>query len=311
MYGITPDEPLDGVRIWSSGGADLELASTLAWVERTVGPVMAVEPMPEASHTNHRLVLESGAMLVLRRYTDEELRDGDPWYVPADEIAALRALEAVEGVPVPHLVAADPDAVECDVSTLLLTWLPGSRPGRPDDLDAFVRGLAEPLPAIHAAPLVGRAYEPYLISDGERFEDLRPPAWATDPRVWERAFVAATAEQPPAPRRFIHRDFHQGNTLWEGDALTGVIDWTTGCSGPAGIDVAQMRINLAWEFDLETADAFLDVWRALEPGDEHDPFWDLLDAADWLGDGSPNEPVPPGGLERYEAFVARTLSELG
>ena len=286
---------------------------TLAWVEREVGKVRSSDPMPEASHTNHRLTIEtSGSELlaVLRRYTDEELRGGDPWYVPSREIEALRALEAVE-VPVPRLLAADPVGLECDVPALLLTRLPGAPSGRPDDFDAFVRALAEPCPAVHRAPLVERNYETYLASDGERIEDLRPPAWAADPRVWERAFESATSEPPEAPAHFIHRDYHQGNTLWEEGRLTGIVDWTTGCSGPVGVDLAQMRINLAWGFDLETADAFLDARRAVaDDPTEHHPYWDLLDAVDWLGDGELNEPVPDGGLDRYEAFVARTLSEL-
>lgn len=288
---------------------------TLAWVEREVGPVRTAEAMPEASHTNHHLEVESsgGTTLhaVLRRYTDGELRADDPWYVPADEIKALQALESVD-VPVPRLVASDSDGIECDAPTLLLTWLPGSAPGRSEDLGALVRGLAEPLPAIHRAPLVGRGYETYLASDDELIEDLQPPVWAQDPRVWERAFEVAALDPPPAPSRFIHRDYHQGNTLWEGGLLTGIVDWTTGCSGPAAIDLAQMRVNLAWEFGLGTADAFLDAWRAVaDDASEYHPFWDVLDAVDWLGDGELDEPVPAGGHERYESFVARILAELG
>jgi len=290
-------------------------APTLEWVEREVGHVRRSEPMREASHTNHRLAIDTFGgerlLAVLRRYTDEELRGGDPWYVPSREVDALSALESVQ-VPVPRLVAADPEGRECDVPTLLLTWMPGSPAGRPEDPDVFVLRLAEPLPAIHRAPRVERRYETYLASDGERVEDLRPPAWAGDPSVWERAFDVAAGDPPAAPPRLIHRDYHQDNTLWDGDRLTGIVDWTTGCSGPVGIDLAHMRLNLAWEFDLAAADAFLDAWRAnADDPSEYHPFWDLLDAVDWLGDGEPNEPIPEGGLQRYESFVAATLSELG
>jgi len=290
-------------------------AQTLAWVEREVGRVRRIEPMPEASHTNHHLVVETGGAgldVVLRRYTDEELRGGDAWYVATAEVEALLTLDAVD-VPVPRLVAADPEPIACDVPTLVITYLHGSPPRLSDDRGAFVRGLSEPLPAIHGAvaPMGMRAYEPFFTSDGLTLEDLRPPAWARDRSVWERAFEATGGAPPGTSARFIHRDYHQGNTLWAGRRLTGVIDWTTGCVGPVGIDLAQMRINLAWEFDIETADAFLDAWRSITPSDEYHPYWDLLDAVDWLGDGESNEPVPDGGLQRYETFVARTLSELG
>jgi aminoglycoside phosphotransferase (APT) family kinase protein len=226
----------------------------------------------------------------------------------------MSALEAIAGLglPVPELVAADVDCLACDVPTLLLTWLPGSSASPPEDLAAFARGLAEPLPAIHRAPLVERTYETYLASDGERIEDLRPPVWSAQPRIWERALELATREPPAAPSRFIHRDYHQGNTLWEGSRLSGIVDWTTGCSGPVGIDLAQMRLNLAWEFDLGTADTFLESWRSVvDDHSEYHPYWDVLDAVDWLGDGQLNEPVPDGGPGRYEAFVARAVAELG
>jgi len=289
---------------------------TLAWVEREVGWVRDIQPMPEASHTNHRLVIatsgEAGLEVVMRRYTDAERLGTDPWYTPTHEELALRTLEPVD-LPVPRLVCVDLDPTECDVPTLVLTYLPGSSPRRPDTLDAFVRQLAEPLPAIHGAILADGlpAYEPYFVSDGLVAGDLRPPDWAVDPSVWERAFEAAAADPPASQARFIHRDYHQGNTLWDGHELSGIIDWTTGCIGPVGIDLAQMRVNLAWELDLETVDAFLDAWRSLTPRDDYHPYWDLLDAVDWLGDGEPNEPVPDGGLERYETFVGRTLAELG
>jgi aminoglycoside phosphotransferase (APT) family kinase protein len=54
----------------------------------------------------------------------------------------------------------------------------------------------------------------------------------------------------------IHRDYHQANVLFEDGRLIGVVDWTAACTGPVGIDLAQMRMNLAWEFDVELADAF-------------------------------------------------------
>jgi hypothetical protein len=92
--------------------------------------------------------------------------------------------------------------------------------------------------------------------------------------------------------------------------LTGVVDWTTGCVGPPGIDLAQARINLAWDFDLAMADGFLDAWRALDPGLDHHPYWDVLDAVDWLGDGTAPG-VTPEKLRRYETFVARALADLG
>jgi len=291
---------------------------TVEWLRSVLGStarVHEIATLPDTSHTNHRLRIQSpeGAELelLLRRYTDVELLASDPWHSPTDEVAALRALEHAD-LPVPRLIAEDASGDLCEVPTLLLTWVPGHPPGTPDDLDAFARRLAEPLPAIHAVdvPPSIRAYEPYFVSDGFTVADLRPPAWALDTRTWERAFEVVASEPPETPTRFIHRDYHHGNTVWEHGVLTGVVDWTTGCVGPPGIDLAQARINLAWDFDLAMADGFLDAWRALDPGLDHHPYWDVLDAVDWLGDGTAPG-VTPEKLRRYETFVARALADLG
>lgn len=295
--------------------------STLAWLAEQLGPgtkVVEVIPLPPASHTNHRIRGRSAGDaeldLLLRRFTSERLH-ADPWYDPAAEAQALLALEGLDAPAVPRLIGADVDADLCDVPALLLTWVPGSPPELPPaHVGAFVRDLAAPLSAIHAlAPLPSmRTYEPYFTSDGIEVADLRPPAWSATPELWERAFAAVAGPPPAGPSGFIHRDYHHGNTVWSGERLSGVIDWTTGCAGPPGIDLAQARVNLAWDLDLAAADGFLGAWRETggDPGAYH-PYWDLLDAVDWLGDGSPDPSHTPEALARYEAFTARALAELG
>ena len=286
--------------------------ATRRWLERELGvDIVEIEArFGDASHANHR-VRAGEVDLLVRRFRDDERLADDPWYTPEDEIAALEALAGCDA-PVPRLVAADPDAHTCERPTLVLTWMPGRPPGKVGDREAFVRALAEPLPAIHAGPLVPRRDEPDFVSDGTAAGDVRPPSWAFDRSVWDRAILIGAGPAPPSPERFIHRDYHQGNTLFEADRLTGIVDWTTGCRGPLGIDVAQMRMNLAWEFDLELADAFLAAWRRVaDDPDEHDPYWEVLDALDWLGDGEPDEEVTPERLTRFEAYTARSLAELG
>jgi aminoglycoside phosphotransferase (APT) family kinase protein len=284
---------------------------TLSWLIEVLGPDVEVaeDPLPDTSHTNHRIRAGDREML-LRRFTDAELLANDSWYAPADEVSALEALRGV-AVPVPELIAADVSASVCDVPTLLVSWLPGTPPGASIDRSAFASGLAAPLPVIHRAPLVPRHYEPFFVSDGKRLEDARAPSWARDPAVWERAFAVAAGPPPEAETVFTHRDYHHGNTLWEEDVLTGIVDWTTACSGPAGIDLSQMRINLAWDFDLELADEFLGAWMAVtDDASAYHPYWDVLDAVDWIAD-PPEHLPPPGALERYETFVARELAALG
>ena len=290
---------------------------TAEWLSSALGPTARIHEiavLSDTSHTNHRLRVQApgGAEveLLLRGYTDGELLASDPWYSPADEVAALRALESTD-LPVPRVVAADVGGDMCDVPTLLLTWLPGHPPDTSDDLDAFVHHLAEPLPTIHAvdAPNSMRIYESYVVSDGIDVRDLQPPAWAFDVRTWERAFELVAQDPPPVRERFIHRDYHHGNTVWREGRLTGIVDWTTGCVGSPMIDVAHARMNLAWDFDLETADAFLEAGRGLEPDLDIDPYWEVLDAVDGLLSERWSD-ADPETLRRYETYVTRVLADL-
>lgn len=68
-------------------------AETMEWARASVSPkarVIQVESMPNASHSNHHLVVETAAGneldLVLRRYTDAARLGQDPWYAPRDEV---------------------------------------------------------------------------------------------------------------------------------------------------------------------------------------------------------------------------------
>ena len=53
----------------------------------------------------------------------------------------------------PRLVAADPDAVACDVPALLVTRLAGRSPGPVRKMESFLRQLVEVLVRIHDVAL--------------------------------------------------------------------------------------------------------------------------------------------------------------
>jgi Ser/Thr protein kinase RdoA (MazF antagonist) len=178
-------------------------------------------------------------------------------------------------------------------------------------MDSFLAQLAGALAAIHAtdAGLAAlHAYAPYF--DPRRDGERRPPAWSRDSAMWERAFALLTEPSPTSQRGFIHRDYHQGQTLWLRGRLSGVVDWTTGCQGPLGIDLARVRLNLAGDFGLDVAEGFLHAHTAVVGDDLHEPYWDLLDVADLLLD----MPTPQCKREaeryaRLEAWAARALAE--
>ena len=208
------------------GWAQAVPPAALRWAQEAAGArVVAALPLDSQWLANHLLVLGDGRELVLRRWARPGWELDDPDLTAAREALVLERLAGTP-VPAPELVAADPDAAACDVPALLITRVPGrDLPGRPP-LGPLAAALAE----IHAVDPAGippyrRYYEP---------DRLAVPTWAGDRDVWERAIALAHAPPPELPERFIHRDFHPGNTLWEGAELTGVVDWTTGSRGAGG-----------------------------------------------------------------------------
>jgi aminoglycoside phosphotransferase (APT) family kinase protein len=267
-------------------------AASLRWAEAQAGgPTIAALPLESRWLANHLLVFADGRELVLRRWARPGWDDDDPELTAAREALVLGRLEGT-AVPAPRLVAADLDAAECDVPALLITRAPGApSPGRPP-----MGPLLDVLREIHAVDADGippyhRYYEP---------SRLAAPLWATDRWLWERAIAVAYEEPPALPDRFIHRDFHPGNTLWEGARLTGVVDWTSGSRGPAAVDLGHLRWNLALDYGQRVADAVL-------PHPEHHPYYDIITALDVIAE---LEDLTHEESARLEEHVGRALAEL-
>ena len=244
---------------------------TLRWAADSVGrgsKVVSIRPLAEGGwHANHALTVidRRGAThrVVLRRWARPEWAVEDPDFTAAREAAVLDLLSD-SPVPAPRLVAADPEGAVCDVPALLITRLPGRSPGFPSDMDAFIAQLAEALPPIHA--LDGRARQ--RIPAYRNYHDLgslTPPRWSRRPRLWERALELAGQDPPPGWRCFIHRDYHPENTLWLRGRLAGIVDWTSASWGPAAVDTAHMRWNLALTYGVDAAEEFLRLHRRSLP----------------------------------------------
>jgi aminoglycoside phosphotransferase (APT) family kinase protein len=114
-------------------------------------------------------------------------------------------------------------------------------------------------------------YRPYFAP-----AQLKVPEWSRHKGLWEEAIEIVRSPAPETPIRFIHRDYHPVNVLWQRGRLTGVVDWVNSCLGPAGVDVAWCRHNLAGAYGVPMADRFLAICQEAMGTDwEYSPFWDL------------------------------------
>jgi len=267
-------------------------AEAVEWARRAGGEsgrVLSVEPLRGGmSHANHLIRLDSGGAVhevVLRRWVRTEWLETDPECSPSQE-AATYDLLASSAVPVPRLIAADFSATDCDVPALLLTRAPGRRVTRPTDLGSFLGQLARVLPVVHAvdpdrAARTVPPYRPYYERD-----HLDVPRWTQRPSVWQRAIELATATPPGDACTFIHRDYHPGNLLWSGGAVSAVVDWVNASIGSSQADVGHCRMSLVGRFGMDAADAFRDAYLDRSGDAAYDPYYDIVAAVGNLPDAA-------------------------
>lgn len=306
-------------------------ASTLAWVSRhlEVGERVVRAEVLHGGITADMRRLTIGRRdggtreLVLRSFVDvEHAEDG-----LSREADALTLLTGT-GVPAPGLVAVDPTAAHCAYPSLLMTHLPGRTVLDDEGLEARVPLLARRLVAIHA---VRPAERP------RKYEVLTTPDTVVTPEgadsgVWAAAIDVIREPAPPYEGRFLHRDFHPGNVLFDvprpqvaGPRITGVVDWVQTSWGPADLDVAHCSTNLAIlhgpAWGLRFAEAYEEAGGALAAAASERLYWLVRDGLAFSEEvEAVSQPWREAGRtelttraveERLDAYVTALMDALG
>ncbi|MFE7121527.1 phosphotransferase family protein [Streptomyces sp. NPDC057654] len=224
---------------------------TLAWVHRHLEAgerVVGVEALHGGITAEMRRLTigtrDGGTRpLVLRSFVG--VADAEDWL--HREAGALTECDGT-GVSAPRLVAVDPVAEHCEYPSLLMTHLAGRTVIDDEGLETRVPLMARQLLAIHALRPVRqpRAYVALTTAD-----TVVTPQCA-DASLWAAAIDLIRRPAPPYEGRFLHRDFHPGNVLFDvppaspADArITGVVDWAGASWGPVDLDVAHCSTHLA------------------------------------------------------------------
>lgn len=252
------------------------------WLAQATGiaaPCLEVTPLRGANSSAVYAVQSAvreadAARFVLRVFDDAKWLSAEP-DLAVHEAAALDEAARCY-VEAPQLVAFEANDVGFGGPVVLMSHLAGRVELRPDDLQSWLAQLAETLTIIHShkAPDFGWDYRSWV-----NLSNLQVPTWATQPRLWERAIALWHNGQPSEDAVFIHRDFHPANVLWQGETVSGVVDWVNACRGPRGVDVAHCRTNLALIFGVDAADEFKNAYLERADG-KHHPFWDVASILD-------------------------------
>jgi aminoglycoside phosphotransferase (APT) family kinase protein len=276
--------------------------NTRRWIESVAGGrVISVAVLSGAtSSLLHAIEVESSGgrrSLVLRRFVNQQWVKREPHVAVREGLSLQHAIRA--GLPAPELIAVDRDGTHCGVPATLVSKIPGSVVLDPADRAPWLRGLAESAARIHRVDAAGFRWKYRRYNDGQ---SLAVPNWSNQREAWKKAIETVEGPSRPYSECFVHRDYHPCNVLWHNGRVTGVVDWVNGCRGPAGIDVAWCRHNLANLHGVSVADEFLTAYIA-EAGSEfqYDPYWDLMSVVELL-------PGPPSMYEGWRASGVPTIS---
>jgi aminoglycoside phosphotransferase (APT) family kinase protein len=273
-----------------------------SWIEDIVGGrVTSVGVVPGATSSMlHAIEVEIDGhrrSFVLRRFTDEEWVRREPDLAVREAASVQQAARA--GLPAPELVATDRDGSYCGVPATLVSKLPGEVVLQPANWQEWLDGLARAASQIHRVDAAGFRWKYRRYNDREA---LAVPSWSRQPEAWKRAIEIVQSPAPPYRECFIHRDYHPSNVLWFNGRVSGVVDWVNACRGPAGIDVAWCRHNLANLHGVSVADDFLSAYIVAAGSEFHyNPYWDLMSVVELL-------PGPPSMYEGWRAGGVGNIS---
>lgn len=233
----------------------------------------------------------------------------------AREAGVLRLLDGTD-VPAATLLDVDATATHCEYPSLLMTLLPGSVRLADEEAVRRIDLLARQLLLIHRVRVPAatrpRAYQAWTTA-----ERLSPPAATERPELWRRAVDVIRRPPPDHLPCFLHRDFHPGNVLFDGDGddlrITGVVDWVETSWGPADLDVAHCSTALALLHGVPAGMSFADRYVAaggtLAGESAAHLYWRLLDALAFAPDAE-KVAVPWRELGRADLTPAVTTKRL-
>jgi aminoglycoside phosphotransferase len=200
------------------------------------------------------------------------------------EAAALRFAHA-NGLAVPNVIAVRDDPHR---ALLLIETVKGSSTIPVEPNASQLRTLGAFAATLNAlVPPAGFARRTRSIV-GVDFAKLRREA--PPQPLLQQAETIVDSYSPASRDGMVHGDLWQGNSLWLGDQLAGVIDWDCAGIGPAGIDLGSLRLDAAMSFGLQAAEPVLEGWESVGGTATDVPYWDLVAALstppeiDWFAD---------------------------
>lgn len=246
--------------------------TTHAWAARAIHPAASVVAVdrPTGELGPQLLTLDTPrgpARAVLRTAAPEQAGR------LVTEAAALSAAAAA-GVPAPRLIAYDETGASTGSVAVLSTFVGGSSQiaAEPDDERLRATGRAVAVLAgtrAQATPALPRRDRSLADVDFDH---------SGNPLLLEARAALDELPMPAGPEVLVHGDLWQGNTMWDANTLTALIDWDAAGVGHPGIDLANVRCDAAVLFGVPAAHTVLDGWREVADDPEWLAYFDVVAA---------------------------------
>ena len=195
--------------------------------------------------------------------------------------AAALAVAEQHGLPAPRLLGAGLDGLDAGTPASVESVVLGTSGWPVECVPDLLRAAGAAIARVHAVVLESRPAlplrpRPIAVDDFARERRLgRMPTTDLLRRADERVLEVTV----PACQRLVHGDVWPGNTVVVGDTGLALIDWKTAGVGHPGVDLGELRKQVAIAYGGGAPESVLDGWERATGARARDvPFWDATAA---------------------------------
>lgn len=296
----------------NSEAAERVRAYVVAYLEADfdadVSKLLSLKPLHARTTTIWVVSLGYKPTYIVREITSREWVNREP-SVRSQEARALTML-AASVIPVPRLLAHDQSASIQGQALTLMTYMPGTvHENLTQVSSAKLSAAAKMLARIHSVQIgiphdTWPSFKPHYYNQTER---VLVPDWTKNPSTWRDAINVYRSEcnthNATDDLVLLHRDYHFGNLLWEGDSVSAVLDWISSCIGPRAADLAHCRWNLCRFYGKDACDFFTDEYGL------HVPNLARMDVVACVGGLPDLRSLTAEQALRIESFMTRAIAQ--
>jgi aminoglycoside phosphotransferase (APT) family kinase protein len=281
----------------------------LAWLEAQLGSRMAVSAVRslhggESPWWIDLTAPDGSAFSVVLRFPSSR--------ISPDQIATNAAALAVaeeHRLPAPRMLAADLDGRSAGTAASLETVVPGTSTWPDAPSTELLRAAGAAIAQVHTVildPQPRLPFRPRPIAVDDFARDRRAGLMPTTALLQRADERVQAIKAPDVPLVFVHGDVWPGNTVVAGGGVRALIDWKTAGVGHPGVDLGELRKQVAIRYDDDAPKYVVEGWeRAASARADDIAYWDAVAALN-----TPTASYSPSAARRRDDFLRAAIARL-